>query len=81
MRWYRRQTSEGHIAVVSRPPIARLGSFFSVFRDLQSPLSGEKKSARTFSSPEKKEHLARGALARQAGCRWALGRLVGATNA
>ena len=39
---------------------------FSVFRDLQSPLSGGKKCAH-FSSPEKKEHLEvlGGALAAQ----------------
>ena len=42
---------------VSTPPIARVGAFFSIFRDLQSPLSGRKKSASTFLPPEKKEHL------------------------
>ena len=47
---------------------------------LQSHLRA-KKTCTHFFFARKKEHLARGALARQAGCRWALGRLVGATNA
>ena len=32
-------------------------AFFRIFRDIQSPLSGRKKSESTFLPPEKKEHL------------------------
>ena len=30
------QTLEGSFSAVSRPPIARVGAFFSIFRDLQN---------------------------------------------
>ena len=46
--WYRRQTSEGHISAVSTPPIARVGSFFSIFRDLQDFLKIIQKNANFF---------------------------------
>ena len=35
--------SFGLFSAVSTPQIARVGSFFSIFRNLQSPLSGEEK--------------------------------------
>ena len=47
----------GPFSSVSTPQNARVRSFFRIFRDLQSPLSGRKKSASTFLPPEKKEHL------------------------
>ena len=70
----------GSFSAVWTATIARKDAFCSIFRDLQSPLRA-KKTCTHFFFARKKEHLARGALARQAGCRWALGRLVGATNA
>ena len=54
---YFKETLEGSFSAVSTLLIARVGAFFSIFRDLQSPLSGRKKSASTFLPPEKKEHL------------------------
>ena len=53
---FSRWTCRGPFSSVSTLLIARVGAFFSIFRDLQSPLSGEKKCEH-FSSPEKKEHL------------------------
>ena len=61
---------EREFSSVSTATIASKDAFCSIFRDLQSPLSGEKK-CKHFSSPEKKIHLAEscgwGALAANVG--------------
>ena len=51
------QTLRGSFSAVSTATIAGVGAFFQIFRDLQSPLSGEKKVHTLFFS-RKKIHLA-----------------------
>ena len=54
---YKKQTCRGPLSALSQPTFATKHSVCNIFRDLQSPLSGEKKVRACFFS-KKKEHLA-----------------------